>query len=92
MGGDWGLQVDRVLPALPKIASPNDTMVLNFGLHHHTVGDYIAALKHFAEYHRQHHTQLPFMVWMDTAPQHFDTPSGTPLPRMHPQQTTPPSF
>lgn len=78
---DWPNAIKPLaLPFLAEVASHRDILVMNTGLHFSST--YEADLKEFAEWYVQNHRSLPFVIWKDTPPQHFDHvvgeyPAGT---------------
>lgn len=65
---------ELVLPLLMKLGTPEDIMVLNVGLHYSPT--YEQELQAIAAFHDKHKTKMPTLIWMDTPPQHFETPLG----------------
>ncbi|KAK9841328.1 hypothetical protein WJX74_003987 [Apatococcus lobatus] len=68
----------RVLPGFPRVtgSSLNDLMLLNFGHAHLGWEDYQANLTNFAHYVRTRQAELPFLIWQESTPQHYDSPNG----------------
>ncbi|GAB4823852.1 hypothetical protein N2152v2_010898 [Parachlorella kessleri] len=75
----WVMARD-IFPTLRTLRGPaltNDVMVYNFGLHYPpTPGILGAQLAHMADYVKANASWMPRMIWMDTPPQHFRSPSG----------------
>eukprot|EP00884_Botryococcus_braunii_P019889 jgi/Botrbrau1/6584/Bobra.0189s0011.1 len=69
--------VERVLPNLPGLgALHSDIMVVNFGLHHSDSAHYQHFLNLFGQHFSNHWAQLPYMIWRETSPEHFQTYTG----------------
>ena len=67
----------RVLPNFTKFTGKtSDLMVLNVGIWYSKPAHYEQDLAQFAEYYTAHKFDLPYIVWRDTAAQHFATPTG----------------
>ena len=60
---------------MPRLASPTDLLVANFGLHHWK--DYGQRLGEFTAYWRQHRAALPRLLWQQTSQQHFVNDAGS---------------
>ena len=52
-------------------------MVLNFAVWYNTPESYQLALHEFAGFYNAHRARLPYMIWRDSSPQHFDTTDGS---------------
>ena len=67
----------RVLPNFRKFTGkPSDVIVVNVGIWYSIPSQYETDMAHFAGYYSAHKYELPFMLWRDTAAQHFATPTG----------------
>ena len=66
--------LDLVIPILMSWGHPHDILLLTVGLHF--TPDYEGALTKISAQFRDHVTKLPFLLWMDTPPQHFLTDLG----------------
>ena len=64
----------QALPLLPKVAAPDDLLVLNFGIHHGK--EYSLQLRQFVAYWKAHRSSLPRLLWQQSAAQHFNNPAG----------------
>ena len=64
----------QALPLLPKVATPDDLLVLNFGIHHGK--EYAQQLREFVAYWEAHRGSLPRLLWQQSAAQHFSNPWG----------------
>eukprot|EP00884_Botryococcus_braunii_P019887 jgi/Botrbrau1/6582/Bobra.0189s0009.1 len=72
-----GVLVEHVMPNLPGLgALHSDVMLVNFGLHHSDSGHYEDSLHLFSQYFQKHREQLPYMIWRETSPEHFQTYTG----------------
>ena len=65
----------QALPLLPKVATPDDLLVLNFGIHHGK--EYGQQLRKFVAYWKAHRGSLPRLLWQQSAAQHFNNPWGS---------------
>ena len=73
-GNDGTFVANSLLPLLPRLASKEDLVLLNFGLHskgNGTLWGYIQELKTFAQAYDQLKEQLPQFIWRQTSVQHF---------------------
>lgn len=78
LGRNKGLNFIRhVFPLLPQLGPlTSDIMLLNFGLHSNNVTEYQEWLEAFRDYYSAMASQLPFVVWRETSPQHFARHTG----------------
>lgn len=51
-------------------------MIMNFGMHSNNHSEYQEWLAEFADYYRSHGSHMPYLIWRDSSPQHFSTPTG----------------
>lgn len=67
----------RVLPNFRKFTGkPSDLIVVNVGIWYSIPSQYETDMAQFAEYYSAHKYELPFLIWRNTAAQHFATPTG----------------
>jgi len=69
----------NLMPLIPRLAVPEDVVLLNFGLHSNdngTLWGYIQELEAFGEQYQRQKEQMPQFLWRQTSVQHFDTPIG----------------
>ena len=68
---------ERVLPNFGKFGGKmSDILVTNVGVWYSRPWSYEEDMAKFADYYSKHKYELPFLVWRDTAAQHFATPNG----------------
>ena len=57
-------------------AVKSDIVLFNFGVWHNDLAGFEGNASLVEAYLQAHRRDLPFLVWRDSAPQHFDTPTG----------------
>ena len=70
---------ESLMPLLPRLATPDDIVLLNFGLHSNdngTLWGYIQELEAFGEQYQRHKERMPQFLWRQTSVQHFTTIIG----------------
>ncbi len=75
----------NLMPLIPRLATRDDIVLLNFGLHSNdngTLWGYIQELEAFGEQYQRRKSEMPQFLWRQTSVQHFDTPIGD--PSIHP--------
>lgn len=66
-----------IFPYLPDIgAVSSDIVVFNFGVWHNDLSTFASNASAVAQYLIQRRASMPFLVWRESSPQHFDTPQG----------------
>ncbi len=51
-------------------------MLFNFGAWHNDDATYASNVSSLVTYLLEHRAKLPYLIWRDTSPQHFNTPMG----------------
>lgn len=72
---------ESLMPLLPRLASTEDLVLMNFGLHskdNGTLYGYIQELKSFGHVYEELKHQLPQFIWRQTSVQHFKNFLGKP--------------
>lgn len=68
---------EDIFPNLPHIgANISDIVVFNFGLWHNDLASFSGNASAVAQSLISHRASLPFLIWRESSPQHFDTPQG----------------
>ena len=73
---------DHLMPLLPRLATEDDVVLLNFGLHtagNGTLWGYIQELKAFGSIYEKLKPKLPQFIWRQTSVQHFTNLIGQSL-------------
>ena len=69
--------VEDMFPHLWRLgAVKSDIVLFNFGVWHNDLAGFEGNASLVEAYLQAHRRELPFLVWRDSAPQHFDTPTG----------------
>ena len=72
-----GNLTQRVLPNFSKFSGKtSDVIVVNVGIWYSVPSQYATDMALFADYYSVHKHELPFILWRDTAAQHFATATG----------------
>ena len=73
-----------IIPALTKIADPEDIVVMNFGLWSNSLDELDLHSALFQASFQYHKASLPKRTfWRETSAQHYQTPSGEPFLALH---------
>ena len=68
---------EDIFPYLPALGARNsDIVVFNFGVWHNDVASFAGNVSAVQTYLRQHQSSMPYLIWREASPQHFDTPQG----------------
>lgn len=57
-------------------AKQSDIVLFNFGIWHNDMKTFVGNMSEVFSYLRKHQAGMPFLIWREIAPQHFDTPFG----------------
>lgn len=66
-----------IFPYLPDIgAKKSDIIMFNFGIWHNDMKTFVGNLSEVYQYLTEFKERMPYLIWRDVGPQHFDTPLG----------------
>ena len=66
-----------MIPRWPVLGvKRTDVVLLNFAVWLNSHAELRENAKIWADFYRDHHRELPFIIWRDASVQHFDTPTG----------------
>ena len=75
---NYGIHMTRdIFPYLPDIgAKKSDIIMFNFGVWHNDMTSFVGNLSEVHQYLTERRDKMPYLIWRDVGPQHFDTPLG----------------
>ena len=66
-----------IFPYLPDIgAKKSDIIMFNFGVWHNDMRSFVGNLSEVYQYLTERKDRMPYLIWREVGPQHFDTPLG----------------